>query len=559
MPIKLRDYQVEIEENLRSFFRENPTGNVILDGRTGTGKTVSIISMAKQAMEKGNKVLIMSNRTELMRQAGGAFEKQEINPAYINPSVKKVDKNWMATSAMMQTIQRRIDDPEMIEFLKTRDFIFMDEVHESHGDFLIQSGIVDHIPIVGATATAIRQGGQTQLGMLWDDISKGREVKYFVERGWLVPDRYFGVDCGDVSNVPYDSKSGDYQGYGMYKHFDKREKYAGVIDNYRTHADGTKSLTFCANQHHAVKTAVAFDKAGVETRFLVSGQSKPEKPDSWKNEGDRIRYEQKLELYMLLEQYKHLTGNRKDLLKDLESGKITNLVNVSMLTTGVDIPSLETVIIDRYTLSLSLYLQILGRGSRPSPETGKIHFTVLDLGNHAGRKENNLGRYMDVHQFGLWHHQSKGGGVAGTKLCDPNKKDKSGKRGCNRLIHISMQFCPFCGFRFLTEKEEKEVELQEIAYQGMPEEDVLIRNMNYEQLKAYRELKKYKMGWIGRVLYQRGSSEAISAAIKNNADLTDQEKNYISRKAGEDEVYKGMKAMGYKHYYIRERILKYLK
>jgi len=531
MSITLRKYQQESVDQMRSFFSKNPSGNVIYQSPTGTGKTISFSFMGSEAIKKGKRVLILSNRTELMGQAGGAFEKFGIDPVYLDRHHKVPPIDTLATSGMMQTTMRRLEKKEGRDFLQSRDFIIADEIHIADIDPILKSGLVDHIPIVGATATPRRSGGQTQLGMYWDDLILGRQVKYFVERGWLMPDKYFGVDCGDVSDIPYDSKTGDYQGYAMYKHFDKREKYAGVIDNYRTNTDGTKALTFCSNQHHAIKTAVEFDKAGIETRFLVSGKNKPNKPAEWENELQRIRYEQHLELYMLLQQYKHLTGDRKTLLKDLERGKITNLVNVAMLTTGVDIPSLETVIMDRYTLSLSLYLQCLGRGSRPSPETGKTHFSVLDFGNAAARKENNLGFYMDSRPWGLFHDQSKGGGIAGTKLCDKNKEDKFKRRGCNRLVHIGAKICK-CGFVFATEKELKEKELKEIAYEGMPEEDVLVATMGYKALKAYAKLKGYKPGWIGRILHTRG---------------------------GKDEVYKGMKEMGWKHYYIREFILKYIK
>lgn len=513
--IKLRQYQEKGVEELRSFFSKNPSGNVVFQSPTGTGKTVVFTYMASQAIKKGKKVLILSNRTELMSQAGGAFEKFGVTPTYLDRFHKTPPIDTLATSGMMQTLHRRLETPEGREFLRTRDFIIGDEIHIADIDKIIDSELVEHIPIVGTTATPRRMGGQTQLGMLWDDMVLGEQVKYFVERGWLMPDRYFGIDCGDVSDIPYDSKTGDYQGYAMYKHFDKREKYAGVIDNYRTHTNKTRALTFCSNQHHAIKTAVAFDKVGIDTRFLVSGISKPNKPDRWEDEIQRVRYEQHLELYMLLNQYKHLTGDRKVLLDDLKSGKITNLVNVAMLTTGVDIPNLETVIMDRYTLSLPLFLQCLGRGSRPCPEIGKIHFNVLDFGNSSKRKENNLGFYMDSRPWGLWHETSKGGGIAGSKLCDKNKEDKNKKRGCNRLVHIGAKMCR-CGFIFTTEKELKEAELREIAYEGAVPEEVLVSTMNAKQLQAYSKLKikGNKHRWVLRKLYYKNGAESLKAGLK---------------------------------------------
>lgn len=529
--IKLRPYQEKSIEGLRSCMRKNPHGNFIFQSPTGTGKTVTFSFMATEAVKKGKKVAIFSNRIELMNQAGGAFEKWGINPDYLKPNKKTPSSDVQCVSAMMQTMKRRINKPDAIEFLKSRDLIIADEIHVSDFDKIIQSGIIDHVPVIGASATPLRMGNQLQLGMIWDEIVLGEQVKYFVENGWLMPDRYFGIDAGDVSGIEIDSSTGDYNPYQMYKHFDKREKYAGVIDNYRSHSDGNNALTFCSNQAHAIKTAIEFNKAGINTMFLVSGISEPKKPLEWNGDGERIKYEIALENYMLYQQYKHLTGNRKTLLKDLQSGKLTNLVNVAMLTTGVDIPNLRTVIIDRYTLSLSLYLQIIGRGSRPHPESGKINFCVLDMGNAAHRKEHPLGRYMQDRDWGLWHLTLKGGGIAGTKLCDKNKEDKNKRRGCNRLVHIGAKMCK-CGFIFATEKELKEAELREIAYADQIPEEVLISTMNPKQLQAHAKLKGYKIGWIGRVLHGRG---------------------------GADEVYSGLGELGYNKYWIKNYVLKFIK
>src|SRR5690606_25031728 len=61
--------------------------------------------------------------------------------------------------------------------------------------------------------------------------------------------------------------------------------------------------------------------------------------------------------------------------------------SVSILTTGFDEPTVEAIILNRATKSLTLYYQMIGRGSRVLP--GKSEFTVIDLGNNAAR-------------FGLW-------------------------------------------------------------------------------------------------------------------------------------------------------------
>lgn len=520
--IELRNYQNESISQLKSLFSDNLTGKFILQSPTGTGKTIMFVSMGIGSVSKNKKVLILSNRTELMRQAGNTFSKFGIQPAYVNPSVKNPPFDAPITSAMIQTLRSRLNNPLWQEFIKTRDFIIGDEIHISDIDSIMQSGLISHIPVVGATATPMRTGKQTQLGIMWDGIATGRQVDWHINNGYLVPSKYYSVDPADVSNFGFNPATGDYRTGKMYEVFNSKERYTGLVDNYRTLSDGKKFICFCVNIQHAVKTAVEFHKSGIDVRFLVSGKNKPIKPTEWKNEAQRVKYELELEAFMYLEQYKFLTGDRNSLISDYSKGKFTGLINVDMLTTGFDEPSIETVIVNRSTLSLQLWLQMLGRGSRLFPE--KKHFKVLDFGNNASR----LGFYEEDREWGLWHLESEGGGVAMTKECPPYKLDFRGNKGCGRLIHISAMICPKCGYQFPTKKQEKEVELKEIVYQKTDE--TVIATMDYKQLKAYRELKGYHPGWIARELNRRG---------------------------GEDEVKKGMKAMGYGNGFIY-RILKFL-
>ncbi len=524
MPIPiLRPYQEEQIERIRAFFKKNLKGNVIMQSPTGSGKTIMFTFMAAMANLKNNKVLILSNRTKLMEQSGGAFRKFGIMPTYINPSVKTPSYKSMATSGMLQTLRRRYENPIWQKLIKEQGLIIIDECHLADANYLLSSGLLDNIPVLGATATSTRSGNQTQLGLQYDEIEYGVSVKTLIEQGFLVPERYFGVDDTDVSKVPYDRSIGDYKRKELFNVYNHREKYTGVVDNYRTHTDKTKALCFCVNRLHAVKTAVEFNKNNIPVRFLVSNKNKPKKPDVWKNEAQRIKYEDDLETYMYINQYKYLTGNANDILKDYAHNKYKVLINVDILTTGYDQPDIQTIIINRKTLSLQLYLQMLGRGSRINPKSGKILFNTLDFGNHAGREENNLGRYMDDRDWSLWHNPSKGGGIQPLKECPKNKKDFRGIQGCNRLIPISYSSCPFCGYSFPSKQQEKEVILKEQIYKGLPEENILVSNMNYKQLKAYRELKKYSPIWIARVLYRKG---------------------------GEEELKKGMRAIGYGWGYI---------
>ncbi|MFN9957053.1 MAG: helicase-related protein, partial [bacterium] len=80
-------------------------------------------------------------------------------------------------------------------------------------------------------------------------------------------------------------------------------------------------------------------------------------------------------------------GERKEILKWFRDTPDGILTSVSILTTGFDEPSVECIILNRATRSLTLYFQMIGRGSRVL--ANKKNFTVIDLGNNMNR-------------FGLW-------------------------------------------------------------------------------------------------------------------------------------------------------------
>ena len=90
------------------------------------------------------------------------------------------------------------------------------------------------------------------------------------------------------------------------------------------------------------------------------------------------------------------------------------------------------------------------------------------------------------------------------------KKDKDGKTGCNRLIHISYPVCCFCGFIFKTQEELREIELHEIIGDKFK-----FRDMTASQLAAYAELNGFKKAWIFRMLWTLNTEKDFRAAMRS--------------------------------------------
>ena len=99
-----------------------------------------------------------------------------------------------------------------------------------------------------------------------------------------------------------------------------------------------------------------------------------------------------------------------------------------MLLAGFDCPDIKVCILNYSTLSITKYLQSIGRGARIAPN--KKEFFILDFGNNIDRH----GLYEQDRNWSLWHDEGSNGGLQPSKLCDPDKGDINGKE---RLWEIS--------------------------------------------------------------------------------------------------------------------------
>lgn len=122
-------------------------------------------------------------------------------------------------------------------------------------------------------------------------------------------------------------------------------------------------------------------------------------------------------------------ADRRQWIKDHKSGKIRCLVSNNILTTGYDNPFVDFIIMLRPTNSVSLWVQMLGRGTRPAP--GKFYCLVLDFVRNTER----LGPINDPH---IPEKKGKGSGDAPVRICD----------NCGNYNHASARYCVACGQEF---------------------------------------------------------------------------------------------------------------
>jgi len=474
--IKLRDYQLTLHEATKKAmvkFRR-----LIVVGGCGIGKTFLFSYLSHLSDLKGSKVVILSNRSEILTQSDGALALFDVKAEYISPEYRKIPTANIVV-CMAQTLRRRIDKPEYQEFLRTRDLFIIDEAHSEDFTFLFKSGLIDGIRVLAYTATPRRTGKQRQLYLDYEGIVEGESSDSLMNKGWLVRSKYFALDAPDLSKVSIDSGTGDYRPKELWKAFGTSERYEGVVENYLRISPDMSAICYCCSQAHAVETCRAFNEAGVSSKFVVSGIKK-----------DSEDYGR------LLSNLKY-TGNRKHVFDEFKRGEFKVLCNVSIATTGTDLPIARVCILNCSTMSVTRYLQEVGRISRPYE--GKEYGLVLDFGGNVGR----FGVYEAKRKWSLFHDEGGGDGVAPTKLCDPDKKDKEGRVGCNRLCHLGATECPFCGFIFATPRELRDVELTEII-----NGQFRFKDMTPEQLLAHAELEGKSKLWVFGLLWQKSRDSA---------------------------------------------------
>lgn len=507
--IKLRDYQ-QLGVNATKDFFSKGGKHLILQAPTGSGKTIMFSYIAQNAAIKGKKILILTDRTELLTQTGGALSQFGISPYLIRSGTKYINFSSNVYVAMCQTLRNRLKLDIWKKWLKDIDLIIIDENHKQDFNYIFESGLVDYKFVIGFTATPRRSGNMRQLALDYEEIIETISVNELVRQGYLVSDDYFGVGGVDLNGIKYDKLKGDYSEAEMFGRFNSPKLYAGVVKNWKEVANNTHTIVFCVNIEHCIHTCEEFRKNGIEAKFVTSKMGLPIEPKKSDNAGAWVRYEEKMRLYNLyLESHSKWSGNRTEIFKQFANKEFPVLINAGIATTGYDCPSIETVIINRATTSLTLWLQMIGRGSRIFK--GKTHFNILDFGGNASR----LGHYTAPQHWSLWHNAGNTGeGVPPVKTCGENLGlDKNQKKGCNRMIMASYKICPFCGFIY-PEKKVKDIDLKGVMYDNERHLAVSVKKiseMDENELYDYFKNKGHKSAWLWRQLYFRGGCDLISS------------------------------------------------
>lgn len=344
-PMELRPYQNEAKAAVLGQW-EQGVQRTLLVLPTGCGKTIVFAKISEDCVKRGERVLILAHRGELLEQAADKIHKA----CNLNCAVEKAEETslgsfWRITVGSVQTLMR---ESRLARFLPDYfDTIIIDEAHHAVSDSYQR--ILQHFSgakVLGVTATPDR-GDMKNLGQVFDSLAYEYTLPRAIREGYLCPIKALTIPLNlDLTGVSV--QAGDFRAADLDTAL---EPYLyQIADEMLRNCADRKTVVFLP----LVKTSQKFRDILNERGFRaaeVNGNS----------------------------------DDRAEILRDFEAGKYNVLCNSMLLTEGWDCPSVDCVIVLRPTKVRGLYCQMVGRGTRLSP--GKKDLLLLDFLWHTQRHE----------------------------------------------------------------------------------------------------------------------------------------------------------------------------
>lgn len=344
----LYDYQ---EKDLKKIFEriENSPSdyNLLYQLPTGGGKTVVFSEIVKRYIEKvGKKVIVLTHRIELCKQTSDMLEEFGVRNKVINSEVKELsnDNDYMCFVAMVETLNNRLTE-EKID-VSNIGLTIIDEAH--YNSFTKLFSYFKDSFLLGVTATPLSSNIKLPMNKNYDELVVGESISSLIEKGFLAKANTYSYDVA-LGQLQV-GMTGDYtvkSSEDLYTNMSMQHK---LIQAYEEKCKGRKTLIFNNGINTSWFVYTTFKQAGYEIKHLDNTHSKQE---------------------------------RNEILKWFREKPDAILTSVSILTTGFDEPTVENIILNRATKSLTLYFQMIGRGSRKLPN--KDEFNIIDLGNNVAR------------------------------------------------------------------------------------------------------------------------------------------------------------------------------
>jgi len=314
---------------------------------TGGGKTTIFSEIAKRFIQQyKKKVIILTHRQELCNQTSTRLKTLGVKNKAIISTVKQLSKreDFLCYVAMVETLKNRIKDG----IINTDEIglVIIDEAH--HNSFHKLLGKFTKANILGVTATPFSSNINLPMRKNYDELIVGESIESLINQGFLAKPVSWRYDV--ELNSLKTGIHGDFTVSTSDELYSSPAMLELLLHAYEEHSKNKKTLIFNNGIFTSKAVCHFFEEAGYAIKHL----------DNYTSSADRV-----------------------EILKWFKKTKGAILTSVSILTTGFDEPSIQTVILNRATTSITLYHQMIGRGSRKLPQ--KKTFNIIDLGNNTDR------------------------------------------------------------------------------------------------------------------------------------------------------------------------------
>ncbi|MBU3101937.1 MULTISPECIES: DEAD/DEAH box helicase family protein [Clostridium] len=345
-----RGAQIEALYELRKC-REDGLDKGLVVAATGIGKTY----LAAFDSLDFNRILFVAHREEILNQAEISFKniRPNIKTGFFNGENK--DSNKEVLFATVQTLGQKQYLCDKYFKKDAFDYIIIDEFHHAAaGNY---SNILEYFTpkfLLGLTATPERLDNKDVFALCDYNIVYEVRLKGAIDKGWLVPFRYYGVfDETDYTKISF--KNGKYDETELEKALMLNKRSNLILKHYEKY-NSKRALGFCSSRRHAIYMSKYFNENGIKACAVISGEQ---------NE---------------------FSMDRHKAVDKLKTGELNIIFSVDMFNEGLDIPQIDMILLLRPTESPTIFLQQLGRGLRKYKD--KKYVNVLDfIGNY---KKANL-------------------------------------------------------------------------------------------------------------------------------------------------------------------------
>lgn len=371
LDIALRDYQQSVVDRVRLAHASGHLAPLVVMP-TGAGKTIVGVRLCLDARAEGVRAYFIAPRSTIVEQTSKALDRYSIPHGVVMGSHWRDDPEQLIQVGTTQTLSRRM-------LAKSAGLVIFDEAHAFHESLVELKKRCVGARFVGLSATPFRLDGRS-LGDLFDVVIVGSTLRALIARGHLVPPRAFAPVAPNLSGVPTDRRTGDFETAALARAVDKKALVGDIVEHYRDLGEGLPAVVFAVTVRHSRSIVERFNREGIPAAHIDGSMSR----------SDRVR------------------------IQGCFARETRVLSSCGVLSEGWDCPEACVGILARPTKSLALYIQQVGRILRPS--RGKTAGIILD---HAGNTLRH-GLVTDERSPSLRSFRPK------PKVGEPEESDRDG-------------------------------------------------------------------------------------------------------------------------------------